>query len=87
VPGPYYFPGAGFGFGLGFAVRTTAGVAAHAGNVGEFTWSGLAGDDFWVDPREDLFVVFMMQAAASQRVPYLMMLHNVVYGALERHAE
>src|SRR5947209_472658 len=86
VPGPYYLPGAGFGFGLGFAVRTEAGVSPQNGSVGEYNWSGAGGTTFWVDPKEDLFVVFMMQSP-SQRVRYRTMLHNVIYGAFERAGE
>jgi CubicO group peptidase (beta-lactamase class C family) len=86
VPGPYYLPGAGFGFGLGFAVRTEAGVSPQEGSVGEYNWSGAGGTTFWVDPKEDLFVVFMMQSP-SQRVRYRTMLHNVIYGAFEQAGE
>jgi len=82
VPGPFYLPGPGFGFGLGFAVRTEPGVAAQLGSVGEYFWSGAGGTTFWVDPKEDLFVVFMMQSP-SQRLRYRIVLHNMVYGALE----
>jgi CubicO group peptidase (beta-lactamase class C family) len=86
IPGPYYLPGAGFGFGLGFAVRTEAGVSPQNGSVGEYNWSGAGGTTFWVDPKEDLFVVFMMQSP-SQRTRYRTMLHNVIYGAFERAGE
>ena len=81
VPGPFYLPGPGFGFGLGFAVRTEPGVAPQLGSVGEYFWSGAGGTTFWVDPKEDLFVVFMMQSPA-QRLRYRIALHNMVYGAL-----
>jgi len=83
VPGPYYFPGPGYGFGLGFAVRTEPGVAPQLGSAGEYNWSGAGGTTFWVDPKEDLFVVFMMQSP-SQRVRYRTALRNMIYGALEK---
>jgi CubicO group peptidase (beta-lactamase class C family) len=82
VPGPYYLPGPGFGFGLGFGVRTEPGVAPQLGSVGEYYWGGAAGTVFWVDPKEDMFVVFMMQSP-SQRLRYRIALHNMIYGALE----
>jgi CubicO group peptidase (beta-lactamase class C family) len=82
VPGPYYLPGPGFGFGLGFAVRTEPGVAPQLGSVGEYLWGGAGGTAFWVDPKEDFFVVFMMQSP-SQRLRYRYALHNMVYGAFE----
>jgi len=61
TPGPYYLPGPGFGFGLGFAVRTDAGVSPVEGSVGEMNWSGAGGTTFWIDPKENMFVVFMAQ--------------------------
>ncbi len=83
VPGPYYLPGPGFGFGLGFAVRTEPGVSPQLGSVGEYNWGGAGGTAFWVDPKEDLLVVFMMQSP-SQRVRYRAALRNMIYGAMEK---
>jgi CubicO group peptidase (beta-lactamase class C family) len=83
VPGPYYLPGPGFGFGLGFAVRTEAGVSPIQGSVGEMNWSGAAGTTFWIDPKEDMFVVFMSQTV-SQRGRIRATLKNLVYGAFEK---
>ncbi len=82
VPGPYYLPGPDVGFGLGFAVRTEPGVVPQLGSVGEYYWGGAGGTAFWVDPKEDLFVVYMMQSP-SQRLRYRVALHNMIYGALE----
>ena len=81
APGPLYLPGAGFGFGLGFAVRRDAGVANVQGSVAEFNWGGAGGTYFWIDPREDMFVVLMMQSP-KQRVYYRPLLKNMVYGAV-----
>jgi CubicO group peptidase (beta-lactamase class C family) len=83
VPGPYYLPGPGFGFGLGFAVRTEAGVSPIEGSRGEMNWSGAGGTAFWIDPKEDMFVVFMAQTV-SQRTRLRMTLRNLVYGAFEK---
>src|ERR1700760_905648 len=83
VPGPYYLPGPGFGFGLGFAVRTEAGVSPFEGSVGEMNWGGAGGTTFWVDPKEHLFVVFMAQTV-SQRGRIRVALKNLVYGAFDR---
>src|SRR3954470_18514705 len=83
APGPYYLPGPGFGFGLGFAVRTEAGVSPAEGSVGEMNWSGAGGTTFWVDPKENMFVVFMAQTV-SQRGRIRVALKNVVYGAFDR---
>jgi CubicO group peptidase (beta-lactamase class C family) len=85
TPGPIYLPGAGFGFGLGFAVRTAAGVSPLLGSVGEYNWGGAGGTYFWVDPKEDLFVVLMMQSP-KQRVPYRSVLKAMVYPAITKPA-
>lgn len=81
VKTPLYLPGPGYGFGLGFAVRTTAGEAAYPSPAGEYYWGGAGGTYMWVDPASDLFVVFMMQSPRN-RVPYRSVLRNMVYGAV-----
>jgi CubicO group peptidase (beta-lactamase class C family) len=73
---------AGHGFGLGFAVRTDAGMAPFTGSRGQYFWSGMAGTFFWIDPAEDLFAVFMMQGP-GQREYIRSMLRNAVYAAVE----
>jgi len=73
----------GFGFGLGFAVRTEAGVSPAEGSVGEMNWSGAGGTSFWIDPKENMFVVFMAQTV-SQRGRIRVALKNIVYGAFEK---
>ena len=78
-----YLPGPGYGFGLGFATRLTGGEASYAGAPGDFFWGGAGGTYFWVDPRTNLFVVFMMQSP-KQRVIYRSVLRNMVYAAVER---
>jgi CubicO group peptidase (beta-lactamase class C family) len=55
--------GTGYGFGLGFAVRTAPGIAGVSGSVGEYRWGGAAGTAFWVDPKEDMISVLMTQGA------------------------
>ena len=85
TPGPLYLPGAGFGFGLGFAVRRDAGVSPFPGSVGEINWGGAGGTYFWIDPKEDMLVVFMMQSP-KQRVPYRYVLKDMVYAAVIKPA-
>ncbi len=72
----------GHGFGLGFAVRTQAGLAPFAGSVGQFFWSGVAGTFFWIDPKEDLFAVFMSQGP-GQREYLRNLVRSLVYAAVE----
>ena len=86
TPGPYYLPGAGFGFGLGFGVRKEAGVANVAGSVGEYNWGGAGGTYYWADPKEDMFVVYMMQAP-SKRTYIRPILKNMIYGAVTTPAK
>ena len=73
----------GYGFGLGFAVRTLLGVSAVPGSVGLYYWGGLAGTTFFVDPSEDLFAMLMIQAP-NQREYYRHLFRNMVYSALMR---
>jgi CubicO group peptidase (beta-lactamase class C family) len=72
----------GHSFGLGFAVRTLQGQAPFAGSVGQFYWSGVAGTFFWIDPKEDLFAVFMSQGP-GQRDYFRTLLRSLVYAAVE----
>jgi CubicO group peptidase (beta-lactamase class C family) len=51
----------GVGFGLGFSVVTDLGARGQLGSVGEFGWGGAYHSTFWVDPREDLVVVYFTQ--------------------------
>jgi CubicO group peptidase (beta-lactamase class C family) len=73
---------AGHSFGLGFAVRTHQGMAPFAGSVGQFFWSGMAGTFFWIDPKEELFAVFMSQGP-GQREYFRTQLRSLVYAAVE----
>jgi CubicO group peptidase (beta-lactamase class C family) len=81
VPGPYYLPGAGYGFGLGFAVRRDAGVSPVNSSPGEYNWGGVGGTAFWVDPKEDMLVVYMMQSP-SKRTHYRALLRDMIYAAI-----
>ena len=71
----------GHGFGLGFAVRTNAGMAPFPGSVGNYYWSGAAGTSFWVDPTERLYAVLMIQAPV-QREHYRLLFRDLVYAAV-----
>jgi CubicO group peptidase (beta-lactamase class C family) len=72
----------GHSFGLGFAVRTHDGMAPYAGSVGQYFWSGVAGTFFWIDPREELFTVFMSQGP-GQREYFRTLIRSLVYAAVE----
>ena len=72
----------GHGFGLGFAVRLHAGIAAVPGSVGQYFWGGLAGTTFWVDPAEQMFALLLIQAP-GQRDYYRTLFRDLVYAAIE----
>ena len=77
----YYFPGDASGFGLGFAVRTRL-LATEPGPIGEYRWDGVAGTFFWIDPKDDMFVIFMAQTP-SQRGRIQSDLRKLVYSVFE----
>jgi CubicO group peptidase (beta-lactamase class C family) len=72
----------GIGFGLGFAVRTQQGLAPFPGSVGQYFWSGMGGTFFWIDPKEELFAVFMSQGP-GQREYTRTLVRNLVYAAVD----
>jgi len=73
---------ADYGFGLGVAVRTTPGLARTMGSVGEFAWPGASGTNWWVDPHEELTVVWMAYSPGTIRWRYRQMINALVYQAL-----
>ena len=49
---------AGLGFGLGFAVVVDRAKTMTPGNIGEYFWGGAASTAFWIDPKDEIAVVF-----------------------------
>jgi CubicO group peptidase (beta-lactamase class C family) len=80
---PASFAADGYGFGLGFGVRKQTGLSSLPGTEADYNWGGAGGTYFWVDPKEKMFVVFMMQAP-KQRLYYRNLMRNMVYGAMIR---
>ena len=74
-------PEMGYGFGLGFAVRTDTGRSPVPGSAGEYFWGGVTGTYFWIDPAEDLAVVFLAQAP-DRRLYYRYLSRQLVYAAI-----
>jgi CubicO group peptidase (beta-lactamase class C family) len=72
----------GYSFGLGFSVRTQAGVATLAGSVGEFGFGGAFGTSFWVDPQEELAVVFMAAAPGALSGHFRALVKNLVLASI-----
>jgi CubicO group peptidase (beta-lactamase class C family) len=73
---------ADYGFGLGLAVQTTPGIVRMAGSVGNFSWPGASGTNWWADPKEDLVVVFMAQTPGTIRWHYRQVIDAMVYRAI-----
>jgi len=71
----------GQGFGLGFAVRNEQGRNPLPGSPNDYYWGGAYGTYFWHDPRERLYVVFMMQSPAA-RLRYRYLMRDLVYQAM-----
>jgi CubicO group peptidase (beta-lactamase class C family) len=59
----------GIGYGLGMAVVLDAATTQVMRSTGEFFWGGAASTAFWIDPEEDMFVVFMTQLIPSSFYP------------------
>jgi CubicO group peptidase (beta-lactamase class C family) len=74
-------PENGHGFGLGFAVRTETGLSSLPGSAGDYSWAGALGTFFWIDPKEKLIAVKMMQAP-TQRLHYRYLFRHYVYQAI-----
>lgn len=73
----------GVGFGLGVSVTVDLPATRLPGSVGEFAWGGAASTVFFVDPKEDMAVVFMTQVlGAPERVRLRRDLRTLVYGAM-----
>lgn len=73
---------AGYGFGLGVAVRKAAGGSGLMGSPGDFFWNGAYGTSWWAEPKEDLAVVFMAYAPPSSRNRYRAMINALVHQAI-----
>jgi CubicO group peptidase (beta-lactamase class C family) len=77
-----YYPGATSGFGLGFAVRTSVPPNTQW-PLGEYRWDGVGGTFFFIDPTDDMFVVFMVQTP-SERGRIELELKTLIYRAMGR---
>ena len=74
----------GTGFGLGFSVVEDHTAGKQIGSVGNYSWGGAANTIFWIDPEEDLFVVWMTQVMGQNRqfTPIREVLGQLVYAAI-----
>ncbi len=84
TPGELLMGVPGYTFGLGFAVRQGPGLASVSGSEGEYLWAGAGGTFFWVDPKEKLAVVVMMQAPGAIRPYHRRALKQIIESAIVR---
>jgi CubicO group peptidase (beta-lactamase class C family) len=73
---------AGVGFGLGFSIMQSPARAHILGTPGEYAWGGAASTAFWIDPAEDLIVIFMTQLMPSSSYPLRRELRVLTYASL-----
>jgi CubicO group peptidase (beta-lactamase class C family) len=72
----------GVGFGLGFSVTMDPAKTRLPGTAGEYAWGGAASTAFWIDPREELIVIFMTQLIPSSFYPIRRELRTLAYSAI-----
>ena len=72
----------GIGFGLGFHVVVDPVRAQVPVSVGEYGWGGMASTAFWVDPTEDLVVLFLTQLVPSSTFDFRGQLKAIIHGAI-----
>jgi CubicO group peptidase (beta-lactamase class C family) len=75
-------PAMGQGFGLGFAVRTESGQNPLPGSVGSFYWTGAYGTTFYVDPKQQLVIIMMIQVPSPANAYYRRAVRYLAYQAL-----
>ena len=73
----------GYGFGSSVTVRRESGLGGSAGSTGDYNWGGGGGTYFWVDPKEELSVVFMSAAPGETRFRMRQLIRAVVLQAIE----
>ena len=72
----------GIGFGLGFSVMIDPAKAQILGTPGEYAWGGAASTAFWIDPQEEMFVVFLTQLMPSSAYPFRRELRVLTYQSI-----
>jgi CubicO group peptidase (beta-lactamase class C family) len=72
----------GVGFGLGFSISKDVAIRGELGSLGEFGWGGAYHSTYWVDPKEELVVVYFTQVIPIQNVDDHQKLRALVYQAI-----
>ena len=76
-------PYAGVGFGLGFSVMLDPAKSQTISDIGEYGWGGAASTVFLINPKEDMFVIFLTQLLPSSTYQVRRELRSLVYSALK----
>ena len=72
----------GVGFGLGFSILMDPSAAQISGSTGQYGWGGAASTAFWIDPVEDVIVIFLTQLMPSSTYPVRRELQVLVNAAI-----
>ncbi len=72
----------GVGFGLTFSITKDIGATGEIDSNGSYSWGGAAGTRFWIDPKEELFGVFMINILPYNGLPYGDEFKRLVYQAI-----
>ncbi|NJM50699.1 MAG: beta-lactamase family protein [Sphingomonadales bacterium] len=73
---------AGIGYGLGFGITIDPAATLIPGSAGEFSWGGMFSTTFFVDPLEDVCMIFMTQLMPSMTYPIRREIRTMLYAAL-----
>lgn len=71
----------GYGYGNYFRILTDPSLAVSNGSVGEYGWDGRCGSYFFVDPNEDLIVIYMQQIEGGCDYSFIRGIRQIIYGA------
>jgi len=72
----------GQGFGLGFSIVKDVGAYGAPTSVGEFGWGGAYHSSYWVDPKEQMVVVYFTQLIPAGSIDDFGKLRALVYQAI-----
>ncbi len=72
----------GVGFGLGFAMIVDLARTQNVGSIGEYYWGGAASTIFWIDPVEDMIVIFLTQFMPSGTFNFRGQIKQILYPGL-----
>jgi CubicO group peptidase (beta-lactamase class C family) len=69
-------------FGLGFSVGNERSATKKLGSVGRLGWGGALATNFWIDPKEKVAVVIMLQIYPFTHGDVFERIENAVYQAI-----